>query len=188
MKLTGREWRKKQQVALPNKKYSIIYADPPWQYDDTKGNLPKMGGITYNTMKSTEIAKIPISRLADKDCFLFIWVTMPTLQEVFPIIEAWGFRYITCAFTWVKISKNGGGIYSGLGHWTNGNAELCLLAKKGTPKRVAKNVKQIQMYPIGKHSAKPPTIRNEIVRLCGDLPRIELFARNKVEGWDAWGN
>ena len=74
-----------------------------------------------------------------------------------------------------------------MGHWVNGNAELCLFAKKGRPKRNEKNVKQITIYPRQRHSAKPPIIRNKIIRLMGDLPRIELFGREKVNGWDAIG-
>jgi N6-adenosine-specific RNA methylase IME4 len=175
-------------IELPNKKYQIIYADPPWTYDDMKNRDPKMGGITYKTLTLEEIKSIPIKDICQKDCFLFLWVTMPKLKEGLQVIEAWGFRYITCAFTWIKLNPNGNGIYSGLGHWTNGNAELCLLGKMGQPKRVQKNVKQIQFHPRGKHSVKPSQIRNEIIRLVGDLPRIELFARQKVENWDAWGD
>ena len=178
------------------KKYQIIYADPPWKYRDSKGNDPKMGGITYPTMTDQEIMDLPVSEIADKNCALFLWATMPKLKEALGVIEAWGFWYISCAFNWVKLNPSGKGIYSGLGHWVNGNAELCLFAKKGTPKRLVKNIKQIQMYPRGRHSAKPPQIRGEIVKLLGDLPRIELFARKpgvliedpSWKGWDVWGN
>jgi len=184
-------------LPLPNKKYQIIYADPPWSYDDPKGNDPKLGGITYPVMTNEEIASLPIINITDNNCSLFFWVTMPKLEDAFPIIKAWGFKYITCAFTWVKLNPINGKVYSGLGHWTNGNAELCLFCKKGSPKRVTNNVKQIQMCPRGQHSVKPSRIRNEIVKLMGDLPRIELFARppkdrlfedESYKGWDLWGN
>jgi N6-adenosine-specific RNA methylase IME4 len=175
-------------IPFPDKKYQIIYADPPWLYENRKDNNPAMGGFTYDVMSVQDMCDMPVKDIADKNCSLFIWVTMPKLQEVFPIIDAWGFKYITCAFTWIKTNPKSGGIYSGLGHWTNGNAELCLFCKKGAPKRVEKNVKQVQIHPRGRHSAKPPIIRDEIVRLVGDLPRIELFARNSAPGWDAWGN
>ena len=165
-----------------------MYADPPWTYDDPKDNLPSMGGITYPTMSNEELADLGVSKIADDNCLLFMWATMPKLKEAIWLGEQWGFKYITCAFTWVKLNPNGKGIYSGLGHWTNGNAELCLLFKKGHPKRNQKNVKQIQVYPRGRHSAKPPNIRDEIIRLAGDLPRIELFARERIESWDAWGD
>ena len=173
---------------IRHEKYSIIYADPPWQYKDPKGNNPAMGGITYPTMLLEDIKKLPIVGLADKDCALFLWVTMPMLREGLEVIDAWGFKYTTCAFTWVKLNPSGEGIYSGLGHWTNGNAELCLFAKRGHPVRVGKNIKQIVLAARGRHSAKPSEVRKRIVLLMGDVPRIELFAREEVEGWDCWGN
>lgn len=169
-------------------KYQIILADPPWTYANMKNKDPKMGGISYPTMSLAEIKALPVADLADKDCALFMWATMPLLREGLEVIEAWGFKYTTCAFTWVKQNPSGEGIYSGLGHWTNGNAELCLFAKRGAPKRVEKNVKQILIAPRGRHSAKPVETRERITRLLGDLPRIELFAREKPEGWDVWGN
>ena len=171
-----------------NKKYQIIYADPPWTYADKKNNDPKMGGITYPTMSLEDIKNLPVQNISHKNCALALWATMPLLKEAIEVIEAWGFKYITCLFNWVKLNPKGIGIYSGLGHWVNGNAELCLFGKKGSPARMVKNVKQIQMWPRTRHSAKPPQIRNEIVRLFGDLPRIELFARERAENWDVWGN
>src|SRR3972149_2414550 len=175
-------------IPFPDKKYQIIYADPPWAYNDPKGNDPAMGGKTYPVMTLDEICSLPISQIADENCALFLWATMPMLQEALQVIKVWGFKYTTCAFTWVKLNPCGEGIYSGLGHWTNGNAELCLFAKKGRPKRICKSVKQIQMWPRGRHSAKPPQIRDEIIKLIGDSPRIELFARERADGWDVWGN
>lgn len=178
----------KMLIPFPDKKYQIIYADPPWTYADPKQNNPKMGGITYPTMSLDEIKSLPVQNISEKDCALFLWVTMPMLREGLAVIDAWGFKYITCAFTWVKLNPKGEGIYSGLGHWTNGNAELCLFAKKGHPKRQAKNVKQIVLAPRGRHSSKPDEVRDRIVSLIGDLPRLELFARQKTEGWAVWGN
>ena len=175
-------------TGLPSKKYKIIYADPPWTYANPKNNDPSMGGITYPTMTLEEIKQMPIQDMSEKDSALFLWATMPKLQEALDVIEAWGFTYITCAFTWVKLNPLGEGIYSGMGHWTNGNAELCLFAKRGAPKRQAKNVKQIVMAPRGRHSAKPDEVRDRIVSLLGDLPRVELFARTSADGWDSWGN
>jgi N6-adenosine-specific RNA methylase IME4 len=179
---------------LPDKKYQIIYADPPWpyrQFSTTKGINPKFGSVLsqYQTMTIEEIKTLGVGNVADKKCVLFMWATMPNLNVAFDVIKAWGFIYKTCAYTWVKLNPLGVGIYSGMGHWTNGNAELCLLATKGEwPKRVVKNSKQIQMWPRGKHSAKPPEIRQEITRFMGNIPRIELFARQETEGWDCWGN
>ena len=176
------------QFGYAMKKYQIIYADPPWTYDDKKANDPAMGGVTYPTMSLESIKNMPIKELSDTNCALFLWVTMPMLQEGLEVIKSWGFNYRTCAFTCVKQNPLGSGIYSGLGHWTNGNAELCLFSKKGTPKRRSKSVKQIVLSPRSRHSEKPAEVRNRIVELMGDLPRIELFARQKVEAWDTWGN
>ena len=178
------------------KKYQIIYTDPPWSYRDNKGNLPKLGGKTYPTMMLEEIKALNVSSIADKNSLLFLWATMPLLQEALEVISAWGFKYTTCASNWIKLNPSVKNplfitmkdIYSGLGHWVNGNAELCLLGKRGHPKRYNKNVKQILFAPRGRHSAKPNEVRKRIIRIAGDLPRIELFAREKPLGWDVWGN
>lgn len=174
--------------ALPDKKYNIIYADPPWAYRDTLGGNAKMGAMPYPTMTQDEINALPVQSIAAKDCVLFMWATMPKLQEALDTIKAWGFTYKTCAFCWVKQNPSGNGIFAGLGRWVQGNAEICLLATKGRPSRVSKSVKQIVMAPRRAHSQKPDEVRDRIVELMGDLPRIELFARSAAEGWDCWGN
>ena len=169
-------------------KYKIIYADCPWLYDNPKGNDPKLGGKVYPTMTLEDIMNLPVRQITDDDCALFMWATMPKLQEAFKVIKSWGFKYTTCTFVWVKKNPLGEGIYSGTGHWTNGNAELVLFAKIGRPKRIVKNIKQIVMAPRGRHSEKPDEVKDRIVKLMGDLPRLELFARKKTEGWTAIGN
>lgn len=173
------------------KKYQIIYADPPWSYDDKLGTASaKMGGYDkyYKGMSIEDICALPINDLADKDSILFLWATMPKLQEALDVIKAWGFKHKTTAFTWVKLNPKSKTIFKGVGRWVQGNAELVLLATKGKPHRITKNVPQIIMAERGKHSVKPQKVREEICRLMGDLPRIELFARQKTDGWDAWGN
>lgn len=171
-----------------NKLYNIIYADPAWKYENEKNNNPLMGGKTYLTMELEDLKNLNVKSLAKKDCSLFMWVTMPKLNEGLETIKAWGFRYITTAFVWVKLNPKGKGYYSGLGHWTNGNVEICLFAKIGKPKRMKKNIKQLIVSPVRKHSQKPDEVRDRIVELLGDLPRIELFAREKINGWDAMGD
>lgn len=181
----------KVDIFNTDKKYSVIMADPPWAYNDKRAKDPAWGGITYNVLSIEEICNMiggGVRRISAKDCVLFLWVTMPMLQEGLDVIRAWGFKYKTCAFCWVKQNPKSDGIYSGLGHWTNGNAELCLLATKGHPKRIAKNVKQIVFAHRGRHSAKPAEVRERIVQLLGDTPRIELFAREHADGWDCWGD
>lgn len=178
-----------------DKKYNIIYADPPWQYKtySKKGQNKATGSVIaqYNTMTLENLKQMGqnIKNISAEECILFIWVTFPTIEQAFEVIKAWGFKYKTCAFCWVKQNPKSDGIYSGIGHWTNANAELCLLAtKKKFPKRKAKNIKQIILAHREKHSKKPDEIRERIINLVGDLPRIELFARQEVEGWDCWGN
>lgn len=181
--------------------YSVIHADPPWRYDDKLGNSPAWGAMKYPTMSVEELCALPVKEHAAKDCALLMWATWPLLPEALRVIEAWGFKYRTCAFVWVKqnpSADNGWLIrqdlkdaldgYSGLGKWVNGNTEVCLLAKRGSPKRQAKNVKQLVIAPRSRHSAKPPEVRDRIVRLFGDVPRLEMFARSKTPGWDVWGN
>lgn len=171
-----------------DKKYQIIYADPPWKYNDRKCN----GACEnhYQTMKIDDICKLPINQISDKDCVLFLWTTYPMLQEAMQLIKLWGFTYKTIGFQWLKLNKKGKGYFFGLGRWTRGNTEPCLIAVKGKPYKhvISKCISQLVEFPIGKHSEKPPITRNKIVDLLGDLPRIELFARQQVDGWDCWGD
>lgn len=168
------------------KKYNIIYADPPWRYNDRKCN----GACEahYKTMKIFDICKLPVQHIAAENSVLFLWVTYPMLPEAMMLINAWGFKYKTIGFQWIKQNKSGKGFFFGLGRWTRGNSEVCLIAVKGKPKRVANNISQLIFSPISQHSAKPAIVRDKIVQLMGDIPRIELFARKKTPGWDVWGN
>lgn len=159
----------KIDIFTTEKKYNIIYADPPWRYNDKRGHTPKWGAATYHTMPLEDIKQLPIKAISERDCALFFWATMPFLDKAFEVIKAWGFKYKTCGFCWVKTNSKKGTIYSGMGQWTNGNAELCLLATKGHPHRVAKNVKQIVLSPRGRHSAKPPEVRDRIKILMGGV-------------------
>ena len=185
---------------FPNKKYSIIYADPAWEYgnysntgtknfDHTKGCFdPKYGITPYKGMPIEEIKNLPVNEITEKNSALFLWVTYPCLQWGLDVVNAWGFKYKTVAFTWIKRNKTGGGFYFGLGNYTRANAEICLLGIKGSMKRKSNKVFQICDTPLTKHSQKPNIIRHRIIELFGDLPRIELFARTKIHGWDVWGN
>ena len=125
--------------------------------------------------------------ISKDNSILFMWVTFPKLNECFEVIKEWGFEYKTNAFTWVKKYKNGDN-FMGMGRWTRANAEICLLATKGKPKRVNAGVRQIIESVPEKHSKKPDIVRDKIVELCGDLPRLEMFARNKSVKWETWGN
>ncbi len=163
------------------KKYNIIYADPPWKYGtNVKGH--------YDCVPIEEICKFPIDNIASENCALFLWVTYPILPECIETLKRWGFRYVTVAFTWIKTNKNNGQPFMGLGNWTRANAEICLLGFRGTLSRKSNKIRQVVLSPLREHSRKPDEIRDFIVELLGDLPRIELFARQKFKGWDCWGN
>ncbi len=169
-------------------KYKIIMADPPWTYQDKALAGNRGAGCKYDLMTQDELKAMPIADLADDDCAMFMWVTMPMLQEGLDLIKAWGFTYKTNAFTWVKRNKVADSWFWGMGRWTRSNAELCLLATKGHPTRASAAVHSVIDTKIERHSKKPDEVRKRIVQLCGDLPRIELFARERAEGWDAYGN
>ena len=139
-------------------------------------------------MSINDIYNLPNHSISDNDCILFIWVIDPMLPEAIKVIESWGFKYKTVAFTWVKKNKKSDNYFTGMGYYTRSNPEMCLLATKGKPKRLSKSVRQLIVSKLQQHSKKPDEIRNRIVELCGDIPRIELFARQQVEGWDCWGN
>ncbi len=173
---------------FPSGKYEIIYADPPWDYKD-KALAGNRGACCKYPVQSHEwLLSLPVAQIAAQDCCLFLWVTMPKLNQVFEVISAWGFEYKTCAFVWVKRNKRSLDWFWGMGRWTRANAELCLLATKGMPKRMSAGVHSVIDDPIGDHSQKPRLVRKRIVELCGDKPRIELFSRESVKGWSCWGN
>ncbi|MPL90683.1 hypothetical protein SDC9_36738 [bioreactor metagenome] len=171
------------------KKYNIIYADPPWEYRTySKKGKGRSAESHYPTMSIEQIKALPVSELAAPDCALFMWITFPCLYEALEVIEAWGFSYKTVAFVWVKQNRKADSLFWGMGYWTRANAELCIMATKGHPKRESSSVHQIIMSHVEEHSKKPDEARSRIVQLVGDLPRIELFARQSPEGWDVWGN
>ena len=139
-------------------------------------------------MSIEDICKLPVEKIADKDCVLFMWMTFPTLVEGLKVLENWCFKYKTVAFVWIKQNKKTPSLFWGLGFWTRANAEICILATKGKPKRISAKVHQVIISPVEEHSKKPDETRKRIVELLGDIPRVELFARQKVNGWDSWGN
>ena len=169
----------------------MIYADPPWTYRRWSGleGPSQRNGLAqmhYDTMSAEDIAALPIADLAAKDCALFCWACMPLLPEAVQVVRGWGFEYKTNAFTWVKTNQNGG-LYMGLGYWTRGNPELCLLGTRGKPRRKDKGVDEVIFEPVGKHSSKPESAAHRIERLL-DGPYLELFARRPRRGWDVFGN
>ena len=181
-------------IPLPNKKYNIIYADPPYSFNSAKYQDKNRGfgnrvEDRYKTMSIEDICNIPVKNIANKDALLFMWVVDSHLKKSFDIIDAWGFKFGTIGFTWVKQYKSGSYCYN-FGTYTLKSSEICLIGLKGKLKNIKKtnNVKSLVFAERTIHSKKPDCIRDKIVELCGDLPRIELFARQKVEGWDCWGD
>lgn len=176
------------------KKYKIIYADPPWHYNRRGGkNVHKgMAAQNYPTMTVEEICNLPIKDLKTDDAFCFLWATFPNIKEALQVMQAWGFIYKTAAFVWVKKNKKANTNFWGMGAYTRANAEVCLLGisenTKPTQQVISNGVHQIIESPIESHSKKPDIVRDKILELLGDVPRLELFARQKVQGWDVWGN
>ncbi|MCI9640294.1 MT-A70 family methyltransferase [Anaerovoracaceae bacterium 41-7] len=168
------------------KKYQVIYADPPWQYQ--RNTASGAAEKHYPTMKTCDLCRLPVNELADKNCTLFMWTTFPMIPDALELVNAWGFLYKTVAFVWVKRNRKSEGWFWGLGGWTRSNAEICLLATKGKPKRISASVHQIIDSPVEAHSKKPELAREKIIELLGEVPRVELFARQRPKGWDAWGN
>jgi len=170
-------------------KYNIIYADPPWSISTT-AQIPsgRPNSRPYAAMRQIDIYDIDVKNLADTNCCLFLWATSPLLPEAIFTMKKWGFEFKCVAFTWIKKNKIADTNFWGMGWWTRSNPEFCLLGVKGSPKRIAKNIHSVVESIIQQHSKKPNEVRDKIVQLCGDKPRIELFARERYAGWDVWGN
>ena len=182
-------------IPFPDKKYSVIYADPPWAYRQC-GTTEKSRGSAkkhYQTMTTDDICALPIPSICSPDgAACFMWATFPNIGEAIRVMEAWGFTYKTAAFVWVKKNKKNGGNFWGMGAYTRANAEVCLLGVtpnfKAGERVVSHGVHQIIEAPFEGHSKKPDETRIRITDLLGDTPRFELFARQRADGWDAWGN
>lgn len=177
-----------KQLPVGERKYSVIYADPPWSFDVWSGaGKDRAAENHYPTMSQAEIEALPVASMAADDCALIMWAVMPQLPEALAVIKAWGFEYKTCAFVWVKTTQDGERPATGMGYWTRANAEVCLLATRGNPARINADVHQVVMSPRTEHSRKPDEIAARIERLLPG-PYLEMFARSPREGWDVWGN
>lgn len=170
-------------------KFQVIYADPPWAYRQT----PPRGAAAdhYRTLTVEELARLPVHQLAAWPSALFLWGTFPMWQDQVKVLKAWGFTYVTVAFVWVKLSRRGRRWHFGTGSYSRANAEVCFLGMRGKPRLPVwdHSVPQLLVAPVRSHSQKPPEVRTRIVRLFGeDTTRLELFARERVEGWEAWGD
>lgn len=186
-------------------KYQVIYADPPWQYSDKRSHARVGGGAEshYPTMKVADICALPIADLAAEDCLLFMWVTFPTLPDALKVIEAWGFKYKTLGFAWIKTNPRQQlqqaaflptdtiDDFFGIGAYTKSNCEVCLIATRGKGSQlvVDNTVRSTLIAPRQEHSRKPQEARDRISKLTGGgASMVELFARRPAAGWDVWGN
>ncbi|MEL7628727.1 MT-A70 family methyltransferase [Pectobacterium aroidearum] len=173
------------------KKFKLIYADPPWSYRDKAKSGERGVDFKYPTMDLSAICRLPVWELTDPDsCLLAMWWVPTQPVEALKLMDAWGFRLMTMkGFTWHKTNRKKGNSAIGMGHMTRANSEDCLFAVRGRlPERLDASICQHVTAPRFDHSAKPPEIRDLLVRLLGDVPRIELFARESAPGWDVWGN
>jgi N6-adenosine-specific RNA methylase IME4 len=162
--------------------YGLIYADPATKFSGGTKGRPQH----YKRMTRAELLALPVRDLAAKNCWLFIWTTTPQLLLTIDLIKAWGFKFSANGFVWAKTTKSGGW-HMGQGYTTRKNAELCLLAKRGHPARLARDVRELVVAPRREHSRKPDIVRTEIERFAAG-PYVELFSRSGAEGWDAWGD
>ncbi len=170
------------------KKFSIILCDPPWTYRDKCHSGERGAGYKYSTMTVPELCALPVASIAADDCLLAMWHVAPMPEEAISVVKAWGFKLKTMkGFCWHKLTKNGKSHF-GMGNYTRANTEDCLFAIKGRPKRMDAGVRQFVEAQVREHSRKPDEVRDRLVRLMGDVPRVELFARAKVPGWLAWGD
>lgn len=197
-------------MEFPNKKYNIIYADPPWKYSSRELYGDKINGYKngerkrfssleriYPTLSLISIKNLPVKNIIENDSACFMWVTDSHLKWGIEVLECWGFHYRTIAFVWLK-KYSTGTICSNFAPWTLKSTEICLLGLRGlmSKYKMSNNVRQLIEDQRTEHSKKPPETRKRIVELFGNIPRIELFARKEDflfepddwKGWDVWGN
>lgn len=184
----------KVDIYNTEKKYNIIYADPPWSFSSKqlqkeKGKRFNSLENVYHTEKTENMKNWNIKRICNNDSAIFMWTTDAHIKEAIDLMESWGFKYVTIAFIWSKRSKNNKEIYT-LGAWTLKNCEICLFGTRGQMLKYKKSncIRQLVKAERTKHSKKPDLVYSLIEELFGDLPRIELFARQQVKGWDCWGD
>ncbi len=174
-------------------KYQVILADPPWR--SLWGSTGQRGGhfapeTHYETMATEDICNLPVKGLADKNCALALWATGPCFPDALAVLAAWGFAWKTILHVWVKTNPLSGTIVTGPGSYTRSSCEYLLLGMRGHVRRVSSKVviPQTRLLPRKRHSEKPAEFRESLVTLFGNVPRIELFARQAAHGWHLFGN
>lgn len=170
------------------KKYSVILADPPWQFktysDKGKG---RSADRHYSTMTLSDICALPVVDFLEDNAALFLWCIWPSIFDAKQVGESWGFTYRALAWEWIKLTQ-AGEVRMGMGYYTRSNCEPCLLFVKGSMPVVDKSIKNILVAYYTQHSQKPSEQYDLIQRLYPEGNRLELFARHKQPGWDVWGN
>lgn len=175
--------------------YRVIYADPPWRYRTyTEAPNRRSAKHHYPTMSLEEIKALPVRQVAARDCHLFLWTTWPHLPQALEVMAAWGFKYSSNAFTWAKVRRAAADVLFMtredfpmlLGRTTRKNTELCLLGRRGSPRRLAGDIPELVISPLREHSRKPDEIR-DLIRRYAEGPYLEMFSRRSAPGWDAWG-
>ena len=164
---------------------SILYVDPPWTYRDKCHSGERGAGYKYSTMTVDQLCAMgpAVRRVCASDCLLAMWWVPPMPLEALRVVEAWGFTFKTMkGFAWRKLTKHGREHF-GMGNYTRANGEDCLFAVRGKPKRQSASVRQGIHAKIREHSRKPDEARERLVDLMGDVPRLEMFARQQTPGW-----
>jgi N6-adenosine-specific RNA methylase IME4 len=180
-------------AGLPRNHFHVVLVDPPWHFRTwSRNGRDRSADQHYQTMQLVDLAALPVADLVATDSVLLLWATWPLLPEALALIQAWGFKYKTCAFAWMKadpyrLFADDATPFAGLGYWTRANTEPCLLATRGKPKRLNADVRQGIIAPRREHSRKPDGIHDRIERLVAG-PYLELFARQTRPGWTCWGN
>jgi N6-adenosine-specific RNA methylase IME4 len=175
-------------VALPAGRFPTIVVDPPWHWGTwSERGRGRCADRHYAIMGLDDIKAMPVADLALQDSVLLLWVPCCLLEHGLAVAAAWGFRFKTVGFVWAKITRGDGLPCAGLGYWTRQGAELCLLATRGQPRRLHRDVRQVIIEPRREHSRKPDRIYGDIERLLPG-PYIELFSRASPRpGWTLWG-
>ena len=172
-------------------KYDIIYADCPWKYNSRANHKTRFRGGAdghYDLMCTADLMKLPVNSISSENSALFMWATFPMLKQAIEVMEAWGFRYVTQAFTWIKLNPKNKKPFFGVGYYTKSNAEVCLLGIKGKMKPEKNTVSSVIIKPREEHSKKPDIVRDKIVELYGDKKRLEMFGRSNDERFSVIGN
>lgn len=189
---------------LPRQHFRAVLADPPWRFktynEKGRNRCPDWRRFKgsparhYDTMSTTELCALPVCDLLADDACLFLWACWPMLEDALKVMSSWGFRYKGCAFDWMKahtgqidMFRDDAVALMGMGYWTRGNSEPCLLGTMGKPKRLSRGVRQGIIEPRREHSRKPDCVRERIEKLVGG-PYLELFSRQPRAGWTTWGN